>query len=221
MARGVSCFFAPKRSRMAGQERDVSPPFPQRRQPDGEAVQPVVKVLAEASFLHLRLHVLVRGGDDADVGADRARAADAEDLPGLDGAEQLHLHGGGDLADLVQEQHALVRDLEQAGLAHDRAGERALLVAEQLALQQAFRHGGAVDGDEGLRGARARGVDGPGDQLLAGAAFALDEDGQVGARDPGDGRHQLLHPRVLGDHAEAALLLSETDLQRGVLAPQA
>lgn len=33
------------------------------------------------------------------------------------------------------------------------AGEGPLLVAEQLALQQVFRHGGAVDGHEGPAGA--------------------------------------------------------------------
>ena len=41
-----------------------------------------------------------------------------------------------DLADLVEEQRAAVGQLEAAAAPLRRAGERALLVAEQLALQQ-------------------------------------------------------------------------------------
>ena len=58
----------------------------------------------------------------------------------------------------------------------DRAGERAALVPEQLALDERLRKGAAVDGDERSGAARTRSVDRPRDQLLAGAALALDED---------------------------------------------
>ena len=64
-----------------------------------------------------------------------------------------------------------------------RAGERALLVAEQLALEQLLGNRGAVDRDElavlaaALRVHRAR------EQLLAGAALAQDQHRHVGRRD--------------------------------------
>ena len=45
------------------------------------------------------------------------------------------------LADLVEEHRAAVGRLEQAGLAPDRAGEGAALVAEQLALEQRLATG--------------------------------------------------------------------------------
>src|SRR6185503_15283232 len=125
-----------------------------------------VEVLAEAALLHLRLHVLVRGGDEAHVRADGPRPADAEELLGLQGAQQLHLHRGRDLADLVQEEHALVRDLEEARLAAEGAAERALLVAEELALEQGLRHRPAVDGHEGLDMAWTQAMDGARDELL-------------------------------------------------------
>ena len=51
----------------------------------------------------------------------------------------------GDVADLVEEQRAAVGDLEHALLVRHRAGERALDVAEQLALQQVLAQRVAVD----------------------------------------------------------------------------
>ena len=60
------------------------------------------------------------------------------------------------------------------------AGERAAAVAEQLALEHVARHGGAVEGDERFRGAVGGAVDGAGENLLAGAALAGDEDADVG-----------------------------------------
>ena len=62
-------------------------------------------------------------------------------------------------------------------LRRDGRGECALDVAEERGLQQLGRHGAGVDRHKWLVAARRVGVDGLGDQLLAGAAFALDEDG--------------------------------------------
>jgi hypothetical protein len=53
-------------------------------------------------------------------------------------------------------------------------------VAEQLAFDQLFRNGGAVDFDERLGGALAEGVDGVRHQLFASAAFAIDEHAAIG-----------------------------------------
>ena len=115
-----------------------------------------------------------------------ARAADALELALLEHAEQLGLGFGGHLADLVEEERAAVGQLEPADPPGDGAGEGALLVAEQLALDQPRGQGGAVDLDERLVRAPAAGVDRPGDQLLAGPGLAGDEDGGVGRRDPAD-----------------------------------
>ena len=62
--------------------------------------------------------------------------------------------------------------LELADAAAVGAGEGAAFVAEQLALQQRFGDGGAVDGQERRGGPAAVVVQGAGDQLLAGAALA-------------------------------------------------
>ena len=72
--------------------------------------------------------------------------------------------------------------LHEARLAGRRARERALLVAEQLGLEELLRQRCAVDGHEALAGARAVGVNGAGDELLPGARLAQDEDVRLRAR---------------------------------------
>ncbi len=76
-----------------------------------------------------------------------------------------------------------MRRLEQTGLAAlSRAAEGAFLVAEQLAFQQRLGKRRAVDRHEGAMRAAAGVMDALGQQLLAGAAFAGDEDGRIGQR---------------------------------------
>ena len=53
---------------------------------------------------------------------------------------------------------------------------------------------------KGASRARAALVDGPGHELLAGAALALDEHRGVGAPPPGDAGELLLHGRAVADH---------------------
>ena len=67
--------------------------------------------------------------------------------------------------------------------ARSRAGERALLVAEQLGLEQVGRDGAAVDDDERPARARAGLVDRLAQHVLAGAGLALDQHGGVGGGD--------------------------------------
>src|SRR5690606_36096431 len=116
----------------------------------------------------------------------------------LDRAQQLRLQGERQLADLVEEQRPAAGGLETADAPLVRAGERALLVAEQLALEQRLGDRRAVHDDEGRRAARAELVHGARHELLAGAALARDQ--HVGARagyalDRAiDGAHHLAAP---------------------------
>src|SRR5436853_580329 len=104
----------------------VRPPLAQRRQHDGDHVEPVVQVFAEPSLAHVALEVLVGGGDDADVDVDPLGAAHPHDLPLLQRAQQLHLQVALQVADLVEEERRARRLLEEADLAHLGAGEGAL-----------------------------------------------------------------------------------------------
>ena len=112
----------------------------------------------------------------------RAVAADPLDREILDGAQQLGLRRQRQVGHFVQEQRAAVGVLELAAPAAD-AGGRAILDAEQLGLEQRFDKRGAIDGDERAVAAPAQFVDLARDQLLADAAFAFEQDREVGDRD--------------------------------------
>ena len=129
----------------------------------------------------------MRGRDQAHVGPDRLVAADALERLLLQQPQHLGLQGQRHVADLVEEQGAAVALLELADAAAVGAGEGALLVAEQLALQQVLRDGGAVERQERRLGAGAVLVDGARDQLLAGAALAGDQHRHVLGGDAANG----------------------------------
>ena len=116
-------------------------PLAQRRQRDREDVEPVVEILAELALGDQRLEVAVRGRDDPHVDLDGLAAADPLELALLQHAQQLDLHVERQVADLVEKQRAAVGQLEPAGPTRHRAGERPLLVAEQLRLEHARRPG--------------------------------------------------------------------------------
>ena len=100
-----------------------------------------------------------------------------------------------------------------------RAGERALLVAEQLGLEDRLGDRGAVDRDERALRARAVVVERAREQLLAGAALAEQQHGRLARR----GLHHDVHraaPRERRADDRAAALLGELRLEAAVLDEQ-
>jgi hypothetical protein len=101
--------------------------------------------------------------------------ADGADLAFLQGAQELRLEVERHLAHLVEEERAAVGELEEALLVFGRAREAALLVSEELALEEVLGHGRAVLRDEELVLAVGPVVHRARDELLARAGLALDE----------------------------------------------
>ena len=97
-----------------GERADVARAIAQRRDDDRKHRQAVVQVFAERLRLDHRRQVAVRGGDDPDVDVHRPLAADADHFAVLHDAQQAHLRGERQLADLVEEQRAAVGLLEPA-----------------------------------------------------------------------------------------------------------
>src|SRR5207248_11404387 len=102
-------------------------------------------------------------------------AAEALDFALLERAQEFRLQARLHLADLVQEQRAAVGLLEAADPPPVGARERALLVSEELRLEQRLRDRGAVHLDQRPARALRLRVDRVGDDLLPGAALALNE----------------------------------------------
>ena len=122
---------------MLGQQHDVLGALAQRRQVDLEDVEAEEQIVAESAPRR-------RGAPGPGASPARMRmlqrlrliAADRQHLVVLQHAQQLDLHRQRDVGQLVEEDGAAVGQREQAGPRLGRAGERALDVAEQLALDQ-------------------------------------------------------------------------------------
>src|SRR5207244_12512587 len=108
-------------------------------------------------------------------------------------AKQLHLDRERDVADLVEEQRSTLGELDPSRLSRLRAGERALLVAEELALEEIFGERAAVDGHERTALSRGSRVDRAGCELFSSAALSPDQNGRARGRGAGDELEHLLH----------------------------
>ena len=170
------------------------------------------------------------GGQQPHVHPSGALAAQGIDLPLLDGAQQLGLEVQGQVADLVQEQGAAVRQLEPSLPGRHGSAEGALHVAEELGLDEGGGQGAAVHLDEGLLPAGREVVQGLGHLLLARAGLAGDEHGggsaghlahliQDGAHGGALGAQGLLQHIPALDLAEVADLFCQGALPLGE-APQ-
>ena len=138
------------REEVLDQQRDVLAALAQRRHDEVNDVDAVEQVLAELPlrdqsrrlrFVAAMTRTLVALRDPL--------GADLLDFAGLEEPEQQPLHPQRHLADLVEEDRAVVGHLELAGLVAIGAGEAALHVAEQLGLEQRLGNAGAVDRHEG------------------------------------------------------------------------
>ena len=141
-------------------------------------------------------------GDDPHVGRLHLAPADAGELALLQHAQQAGLGVERHVADLVEEQRAAARLLELARHRPVGAGEGALLVAEELALDQVPRDRRHVDRDERPGLAQAVVVQRPRHQLLAGAALAGDHHPEVGVHQPRQDAVDLLHRRRAADQRQ-------------------
>ncbi len=190
---------------MNQQLRNIFAAHAQRRHFDADHVQAMQKVFAEQALAHALFQLLVRGRDHAHVDAHRDLPADAIELAFCEHAQQPRLQLRRHVADLVEKQRAAVGLLEAPAPQLIRAGERALLVAEQFRLQQIRSEGGRVECDERFRSARAVTMQRAGDELLAGARLASDQHGHARARQPADRAKHFLHRRRLAEHFGNAL----------------
>ncbi len=96
------------------EKRNVLAPLAQGRQVDRHDVEPVEEIVAEFALAHHRLEVLVRRGDHAHIDLDVLVAADPLDGLLAQRAQKFHLRRRVDLADLIEENRAVVGLLEAA-----------------------------------------------------------------------------------------------------------
>ena len=169
--------------------------------------------------MHHVQQVPVGGGDDAHIHRDGAYASNSSYLHLLQDAEEMYLHLKGQVAHLVQKDGTLVGALKHAHLSlFAGPGEGPLLIAEQLALDQAGRDGAAVDADEALPGAGGVFVYVPRELLLAHAGLPQQQDRRVqGGHLLGPGQH-LQRAGIGRHHAGDKPLVALQELHFGAAA---
>ncbi len=161
---------------VVGEHRNVAAPLPQRRDLDVQDVEAVVEVAAERAVVDQLCQRNVRGRRHTAPNLDLLVATDPSHPPLLESAQQLRLKVQRQAGHLVQEESAVASELEQPLPGLPRAGERSLLVAEQLGLEQGRRDRGAVHRHERSVPSMARRMDRPSEQLLARAGLAHQQD---------------------------------------------
>ncbi len=97
----------------------------------------IVEVLSEPLLLDQFRQILVRGAHHPHIHRNLLPPADALDLSFLQESQQLGLQRVRQITDLVEHQRTAVGGLDLADGGLRSPGEGALLVAEQLAFQQA------------------------------------------------------------------------------------
>jgi hypothetical protein len=183
-----------------GQGHEVARALAQRGHPEDVGGQAEEQIRTERPGGDVGGEVAVGGGDEAYVDGHRAGRAHPQNLAVLEHTQELGLGGQGQLGDLVEEQRAAARGLEQPGAGDGRAGERALLGAEQLGLDEGGRQRRAVDGEEGAVAARRRAVERVGHALFADAGLTDHQHADRARREQLDGAVQLTHGGVGDDH---------------------
>jgi hypothetical protein len=172
----------------------------QGRHRDRADVQPIVQILSKPLFLHFLSQVAVARYDDGGAAGETGDAADLAEGPLLQHAEQLGLQVERHLADLIEQERAFACDLEQPGLLAVGAGECPFDMAEQFALEQVGRQGGAVDSHKRLV-RMTDGVNRLGGQLFARAGLTHNEDGIAStAGHPPDHLDGLAEGLTAADH---------------------
>ena len=97
------------------------------------------------------------------------------------------------------------------------SGESAFQISEEFALQQGLRKRAAVDGNEGVGGARRTNVNGAGHQFFTGAALPVDQNRAGGGGDGANRLLELLHGRAGADDVVERIAGGGVAAQREIL----
>src|SRR5271167_3587504 len=161
------------RHKKVDQELNVFAPFAQRRDFNGKHPQPVEKVLAKLIIADHALQIPMRGRNQTNINVDGFGTSEAFELLLLQGTQEFRLQIHGNVADLVEKQSAVIRQLKPASLLDERPGESTLFVAEQFTFHQTRRNRRAVQAHKCALTPRAEIMKRSGHHLLACAGLSV------------------------------------------------
>ncbi len=163
--------------KVSGQEQNVVPSLPQRRQGDGDDIQAEEKVFPERAFFYQGKEVLVGGRQHPHVHFLRPTGPDHIHFLFLKDPKELGLHGQAGIADFIEKEGSPVRGLEKSRPRLGSPGERSFDMAKELALQEPLGNPAAIDRHKGGRRPRAVVMNGPGNQFFSCSTLPRYENG--------------------------------------------
>ena len=132
--------------KVIGQRENIALPFPQRRYGEGHHIEAIVQVGPKPSLFYQFLQGLIGGRHNSHIHRHVFFPPDFLNLPPLKHPQQLALHYQGHIPHLVQKEGTSLGQLKLAQLPPFPCPcKGALLIAEQLALNERLRDGSAVD----------------------------------------------------------------------------
>ena len=188
------------------QNRNVHFAIAEWRHCDRHDMQAEKQVVTEFSFGNEFGKILVRCSDQADIGVERFAASDTLEGSLAQDAQDFHLRGEVDLADLIQKQRAAFGLLKPADPTLEGSREGSFLMAEQLAREQLGRECGTMDGEEFPLRPGAEVVNGVCGEFFARAALALDQNRRAGGSHLLDRLENLHHCGGAADHSLEGVL---------------
>src|SRR5205085_5321275 len=150
-------------------------------------------IATEGALSDRLLQVALGGRQNPDIDRDMLDAADRANLFLLDGPQQLGLQVYWKLADFVEEHSPALRDPKQPVLGMSSSGEGSSHVPEQFTFNEGWHQRSTVHRDKGFVLKGSGEMYGAGDQFLARAAFAKDQNGMSALSSLGDNPVQLFH----------------------------
>jgi hypothetical protein len=163
--------------KILGQKQDVLRPFPEWRKAYRDDGETMVKILPKLTGADGGLQIHVGGTDEPRVGRLVTGPPESPDTVLLDDGEELRLKWRREQRNLVEEDRAPMRRLEEAGLGPTGVGEGPSLIAEQLGLEKRLWYSGAVHVYERTLASRTEAVDEAGEKPFTGTSFPLEKDG--------------------------------------------
>ena len=195
------------------QWRNVLLSLAQRRHFDLKGIEPIIQIRAQ-TVLGQRLRDRPVGrGDEAEIGLQRARAAQRPVLALLQHAQETRLQIRGHVGNLVEKQRASFRRRNHSWEIIHRARKRAFHVTKQLSLDHGLRKRRAIELHHRFASAPAARVNIIGNHFLARAAFARDQHVGFRRRHRADQFVDLLHRFAFENGSETRLHHLQTSLQ--------
>ena len=171
---------------MLRQRQNVLRPFHKRRNDNGKHGQPIVQVFAEEFPRHQIFQIAACRRDETDVAFQLFIGANSRERAFLQEAQQLHLHGDGEIADFIQKQRSAVRRFGQTDATFTRVRKRAFFMAEQFGFDQCLRQSRTVEDHKRLLAARRQALYRSRHQLFTSSTGATDQHRRVTGRDLAD-----------------------------------